>query len=81
MHEIEKFSMLDTSNECYLIKDSDNIEMNNRLCRFLLCWWFATTVCLMTGKTNLIELPNCLVEKIRTVCPDQNENCTRHESK
>ena len=37
-HEIKKINMTDTSNECYVIKENDNIENRNKLCRFLLHW-------------------------------------------
>ena len=67
IHEIENFNMLDIRNEYYFIKDSDDIETSNRSCMFLLCWWFVTNASLIVGKSNRIELLNCLIEKIRTV--------------
>lgn len=50
IYEIEKIRMLDISNECYFVGDNDNPDSNNKLCRFLLHWWFATNVCLITVK-------------------------------
>ena len=50
MRKIELIDFADISNECYFIKDTDKIENNNKLCRFLLCWWFATNAHLISGK-------------------------------
>ena len=64
--------MFDISNGCYFVGDSDDADSNNKLCRLLLYWWFATNVCLITGKSNRIELHMCLVHKISSVCPEDN---------
>ena len=73
--------MLDISNECYFVRDNDNPDRNNKLCRYLLYWWFATNLCLITGESNRIELPGCLVQNIRSVCPEEDGMHTGHKSK
>ena len=79
--KIELINIADISNEYYFIKDTDKIENNNKLCRFLLYWWFATNTCLISGKANRIELPNCLIAKIRSIYPEESNKCIGYKKK
>ena len=81
MHKIELISIADISDECYFIKDTDKIKNNNKLCRFLLCWWFATNAHLISGKANRIELPNYLIAKIQSICPEESNKHIGYEKK
>ena len=79
--KIELINIADISSECYFINDSGKIENNNKLSRFLLYWWFATNVYLISGKANRIELPNCLITKIRAIYPEENNAYVGYKKK
>ena len=65
-------SVLGIRNECCFAGDSNNIDSNDELCRFLLHWLFATNACLTAGKSNRFEFPGRLVHKIKLACPEDD---------
>jgi hypothetical protein len=48
--------------------------MNPKEKRFLLYYWYATSVYQFRGKGNRVNLPNCLVWAIRALYPEPSGN-------
>ena len=49
-------------------------DMNPKEKRFLLYYWYATSVYQFRGKGNQVNLPNCLVWAIHALYPEPNGN-------
>ena len=70
-YDVKEMNVKDTSNEYYFVRENDDVSNNNKLCKFLLCWWFATNVHLITDGSNRIEMPAFLVKIIISACPEK----------
>ena len=73
--------MLCISNEYYFIKENDDIENNDILCKFLICLLFNTNAYLISDKSNWFESHVCLLDSIRVFYPEESDNHAKHKGK
>jgi hypothetical protein len=68
-HPVAELVLHEIAKDCCFVSESV-CGMTNREKRFLIYWWYATNVYMVTGKHNRVELPRCLVNEIRRLYPN-----------
>ena len=67
---IEGISLARVAKECvFVTKELKDMNSSNK--RFLLYYYYATSVYQFHGKGNRVELPECIVSRIRKAYPDE----------
>ena len=67
---LESISLQRVARECVFVTKAFK-DMQNRNKRFLLYYYYATSVYQFHGKGNRVELPECIVLAIRQAYPDE----------
>ena len=69
---IKGISLEKVARECVFV-DKEFRDMTNRNKRFLLYYYYATSVYQFHGKGNRVDLPKCILSEVRSVYPDEEE--------
>ena len=67
---IKGVSLETVARECVFV-DKEFKDMTPKNKRFLLYYYYATSVYQFHGKGNRVELPNCIVSEIKKAHPDE----------
>ena len=70
---IHSVSLSKVARECVFVNKKLK-EMSNKNKRFLLYYYYATSVYQFHGKGNCVELPDCIVSEVRRVYPDDDKS-------
>ena len=63
----DKLDLAKAMEDCHFIRQWNIEDVRNDGKRFLLYWWASTNIYMFCGKHNRCELPQCLIQYIRSL--------------
>mmetsp|Transcript_23914 Transcript_23914/g.39424 ORF Transcript_23914/g.39424 Transcript_23914/m.39424 type:complete len:372 (-) Transcript_23914:79-1194(-) len=73
LHPVKRLNLQTLKEDCYFAKDEVK-DMTNSQKRCMIYWWYATNIYSICGKRNRLQLPDCLVNAVRTAYPEADGN-------